>query len=306
MQSTGVDYQNIWVAMYEGRHVGHYAGIPVDAWVRGVRTPAIAPVDAMVDPQLRRRGILTALVTRAHEHWRRAGVCFCFGLPNEQYDAAALGWVPLFPFRWHRRILRPEAVAARVSGVNLLVRLTLVGAISRRLLRRAQTDPQISTQEIFGTHRDLDIIADSSRRVDCVHFIRGSDWVNRRYLSCPSSEYHVHLAKRDDDPVGYAVYGLRGTTVVTATITEVVSRLDDSLVYPTLVAAVEKRCLDACVETISTLSIPGSESCRQLKRCGFIPRRAAFELQYVPLQLGMTALTSIEEWHIEGGDFDVV
>ena len=40
LQSTCADYENIWVAIYEDRHVGHYAGIPVDAWVRVPRQSA--------------------------------------------------------------------------------------------------------------------------------------------------------------------------------------------------------------------------------------------------------------------------
>ena len=308
MKSSSVDYENIWVATHRGRPVGQYAGVPVDAWIRGRRRPAIAPVDAMVDPEMRRRGILTGLVIRAHENWHRAGVYFGFGLPNEQWGsrAAALGWVPLFPLRWLLRILRPESVFARRLGIESLARLTAVGAFSRCLLRRAHADAKISVQEIYETHSDFDVIANDARCAEGVQFVRGSNWVDRRYLRCPSADYHVLLAKRGDDPVGYAVYSLRGSTIFQATLTEVITSHDDPIAYSTLVAAVERRCLEKRVETISALSVSGTESWRRLKRCGFFPRRAAFNLQYVPMQPEMQALRSLDEWHFEGGDFDVV
>ena len=308
MQSASVEYDHIWVARHRGRYVGHYAGVPVDAWIHGKRRPAIAPVDAMVDPQMRRRGILTALVTLAHESWRQEGVYFCFGLPNEQWGSRAevLGWVPLFSFRWLLRVLRPEAMFARRSRIDALARLTAVGALSRRLLRRARADTEISVQEIYETHRDLDTIANGVSCTEAVRFVRGSNWIDKRYLRCPSAEYHVLLAKRGKDPVGYAVYRIRGSTIRNAVLTEVTVRHDDQNAYPTLVAAVERRCLEEHIETISALSVPGTEDWRCLKRCGFFSRRAAFSLQYVPMRSEMQALRGLDEWHFEGGDFDVV
>ena len=49
MQRSSADYENIWVATYEGRHVGQYAGIPVDAWVCGTRRLSDVPVSGSLD-----------------------------------------------------------------------------------------------------------------------------------------------------------------------------------------------------------------------------------------------------------------
>lgn len=308
MKSISVDYENVWVATSGDRLVGQYAGIPVDAWIGGKRRRAIAPVDAMVDPQMRRKGILTGMVTRAHDSWRREGVYFCFGLPNEQWGSRAevLGWVPLFPLRWLLRVLRPEAMFARRSRIDALARLTAVGALSRLMLRRARADTEISVQEIYESHRDLDTIANRVSGAEAVRFARGSNWIDRRYLRCPSAEYHVLLAKRGKDPVGYAVYRIRGATIRNAVLTEVTVRHDDQNAYPTLIAAVERRCLQKHIESISALSVPGTEDWQCLKRCGFFSRRAEFSLQYVPMRSEMQALRRLDDWHFEGGDFDVV
>lgn len=308
MKSCSADYENIWVAMDRNRYVGQYTGIPFDAWIRGRRRPAIAPVDAMVDPEMRRRGILTRMVNHAHENWHRAGVYFAVGLPNEQWGSrtTALGWVPLFPLRWQLRILRPESVLARRLGIESLARLTPVGAFSRRLLGRATADPDICVQGVHEAHRNLDVIANDARRPEAIHLVRGSTWVERRYLRCPSANYHVVLAKRGDDPVGYAVFSLRGSTSVQATLTEVTTKNDDQAAYFTLVKDVERRCLEARADVIRTLSVPGTINFQRLSRCGFLSGRAAFMLQYVPLQPEMQAMRRLENWHFEGGDFDVV
>lgn len=308
MKSSSADYENIWVAMDRNRYVGQYTGVPFDAWIRGRRRPAIAPVDAMVDPEMRRRGVLTRMVNHAHENWHRAGVYFAVGLPNEQWGsrATALGWVPLFPLRWLVRILRPESVLARRLGIESLARLTPVGAFSRRLMRRVQADQDISVQEVHEAHRDFDVIANDARRPEAIQLVRGSTWVDRRYLRCPSADYHVLLAKRGDDPVGYAVYSLRGSTPVQATMTEVVTKSNDQAAYFTLAIDVERRCLETRADMIRTLSVPGTLNYQRLSHCGFLPGRGAFMLQYVPLQPEMQAVRSLEDWHFEGGDFDVV
>jgi hypothetical protein len=139
-----------------------------------------------------------------------------------------------------------------------------------------------------------------------VQLVRGSTWVDRRYLRCPSIDYHILLAKRDSEPVGYAVYRLSGTDSVAATVTEVLTGPNDHGAYMTLVAEIERRCIRACADSVRVLSVPGTPTFKRLRQCGFLPRRAAFSLQYVPLQPELQKVRNINDWYFEGGDFDVV
>jgi hypothetical protein len=308
MQASKPSFDNVWIATHSGRPVGQYAGSPVVAWIHGERQPAAAIFDVMVDPAMRRAGVLTRMAIQAHDCWRQAGVHFAFGLPNEQWGGRiqALGIEPLFSLRWLVRILRPESLLARHLGIDGLARLAPAGALARRLLGRAAADPWIEFRELHAVSDDLDIVAGKAVQPDTVHPARGSDWVERRYLRCPSADYHVLLATRDDIPVAYGVYGLSGSTRGRAAITEVTSDVNDPAAYAALVNEIERRCVERGVESIRILAAPGTLHYRRLRRYGFLPRRAAFEFHYVSLRQDMQPLTNLDTWHFQGGDFDVV
>lgn len=308
MQGGTPGYENVWIATHSGRPVGQYAGSPMVAWIHGQRQPAVAIFDVMVDPEMRRAGVLTRMAIRAHDCWRQAGVHFAFGLPNEQWGGRieALGIKPLFSLRWLVRILRPESVLARHLGIAGLARFAPAGAVTRRMLGRAAADPCIELRELHAASDELDIVAGNAIQPDTVHPARGSDWVERRYLRCPNADYHVLLATRDDNPVAYGVYGLNGSTPCQATITEVTSDANDQAAYAAIVHEIERRCVERGVETIRILAAPGTFHYRRLRQYGFLPRRAAFRFHYVSLQQDMQPLTNLDVWHFQGGDFDVV
>ena len=100
---------NVWVVEIGGRLVFQYAGIPTRVQHCGRECWAMVSVDTMADPVHRGRGLLTRVATAAYDHWRKAGVPFVLGLPNEQWGsrAAALGWTPVGELRWWVRYLDP-------------------------------------------------------------------------------------------------------------------------------------------------------------------------------------------------------
>lgn len=301
------NYENVWVAIAGEEFIGQYVGAPISAWVNGQRKRAIMVFDIMVDPSMRRRGVLTSLGARAHQEWTMAGVQYVIGLPNEKWGsrAATLGWRPLFPLRWLVWVLRPEAVIARRSGLDKIADMRSIGQVWRTLrgvfLRQ---DPSTIVGELPNPDLAMDRVAD--RLAHSYGTVRGSAWASWRYFDCPSSSYHTLMAKRDDQPVGYAVYQLKDGNPVNAIIPELVAADDDQRVRNSLMHQVMSRCLEAGVQAIQTLAVPGTPNYRAFRRCGFVPRRTAFTVQYVALQAEMVGITDRLEWDLMGGDFDVV
>jgi predicted N-acetyltransferase YhbS len=307
VQQPRTDYENVWVAIADGEHVGQYVGAPIRGWVKGQNKPAIMVFDVMVDPRMRRRGLLTSLGSRAHQEWIAAGVQYVIGLPNEKWGsrAAALGWQPVFPLQWLVWVLRPEAVFARRSGVPAIRHASSLGNVWRSLAGRSvRADPSICIEKLPRADSSLDEVADSMQHT--YGTVRGTNWSRWRYFDCPSTRYHTLLAKRDGQPVGNAVYRFKGENPVNAIVPEILAVNDDQGVRNALMREIVDRCLAAGAETIMTLAVPGTPNYRAFRRCGFIPRRAAFTVQYVPLQSGMTGITDALDWDLMGGDFDVV
>jgi len=308
LKSVTASYENVWVVTAGEQHVGQYVGVPVDAWVNGTIRPAIVILDTMVDPTMRRRGILTRMGQHAHDNWRRAGVHFGIGLPNQQWGsrAAAIGWLQLFPFPWLMRVIRPESILARRLGLAGLSRLTAAGAAWRGLTGRNSSDPEIVVQELQEPHPDLDVIADSGTDRSVLTLVRGAAWVEQRYLSCPSTDYQVILARRARVPVGYAVYRVRRNGFARVIVTELITSANDATAFDALVGEIERRSLASGAEAILTLSAAGTVDYRRWRRGGYFPRKHAFTLQFVPLQPEMREMRDVHDWHFMGGDFDVV
>ncbi|HXJ18601.1 MAG TPA: GNAT family N-acetyltransferase [Polyangia bacterium] len=111
---------NVWVAEVDGRVVFQFAGIPVRVQHRGRQRWAMQSVDTMADPEHRRRGLLTETALLTFEQWKRAGVAFVFGLPNQNWRSrlTALGFVALGEARWWVRWLSP---LRRLAGTVTLL-----------------------------------------------------------------------------------------------------------------------------------------------------------------------------------------
>lgn len=304
-RQSQTSYENVWIATADGDYVGQYAGVPVRGRSKGETTTAIAVFDAMVDPRMRRQGLLTSMGARAQKAWADAGVRFVTGLPNEQWGsrAAALGWKPAFPLQWLVWVLRPEGVLARRSGIPALRQWRGLGQLWRGVAGRSlEPNSAITVAELEESVAHLDSIAESPGNSSGT--VRGASWCQWRYFDCPSGDYHVLLACRNGNPAGYAVYRTRGESPVNAVLPELLVADDDQEVRNALVGDIIKRCLDAGADTISTLAVPGTPNHRALGNCGFMPRRAAFTVQYVPLQSDRDAIGL--DWLLTGGDFDVV
>ncbi len=308
MQSVSVDYTTVWLATCGDRIVGQYVGTPVEAWVDGVRRPAIAIFDTMVDPGMRRKGVLTRVGAHAHRHWQDADVSFGYGLPNQNWGsrAAALGWVPAFPLRWLERVLRPEAILARRLRIPGLARLAVVGDAYRSLRRGHGEHDGITVADLDAATADLDHVAELARPADKVSIVRGARWVDLRYLRCPSTAYSVLLAKQDGSPRGYAVYRYDAEPHARATITELVCEDDDTPVAAALLAAIEARCLRLGAVRLRCVAAADSGIDHHLRQHGFFARRGEFLFQYVPLDAALADRRSASHWSIQGGDFDVV
>ena len=91
-----------------------------------------------------------------------------------------------------------------------------------------------------------------------------------------------------------------------ATVAEFSAVDGDDGALGSLFAGIEERCMAAGVDTIRALAVPGTADYSHLRQAGFLPRRAAFTLQYVPFERSLEHFTRIGDWQFQGGDFDVV
>jgi hypothetical protein len=139
---------------------------------------------------------------------------------------------------------------------------------------------------------------------------RDAIWVTWRYLTPPDPRYIVLLARREGDPCGYIAIRLPADARSPAigVIADLVVLPNDRGAHAALVEAAVNTLLAEGVETVATLAAPGSMMYRTMRRAGFFRYWGAFSVECVPLtsSLDLDELRVPANWHIAGGDFDVV
>ena len=281
---------NVWVVEAGGRLVFQYAGIPTPVRHLGTDCLAMVSVDTMTDPDYRRRGLLTRMGAETYEHWRRAGVAFVLGIPNEQWGSrsAALGFVPISELRWWVRWIDPLRMLAASAG-----------------LRCAKPAGQVSEARSRFPSLEVSPVTDPSpfddlwRRTGDEGVIRDADWFRWRYLEGVPA-WNVLGAWRERQVVGAVAFRLDGNLErPSGTIGEVVA-LEFSSMRALLSAACESLRHRGAVR-VALLIQPGSVLEQAALATGFIPRRFAFSVQAIDLGGGLP-----RAGHFQGGDFDVV
>lgn len=308
-----------WLALDGTIPVFQYGGMPVQYQLPEGPDLVMVSVDAMTAPAYRRRGLLTTVVPQVFAAWQAAGIPFTLGLPNERWGSrrAAIGWRTLFPLQWLRFPLHLEGLVARRTGANALAGLHAASTLWRRFWRgRAALDPTVQVKEVHQAGAEFDRLwARSAGRV-CISAQRDSGWVRWRYLSAPMTHYAVLLASRGDEPVGYSVirYGVdrRASPLPPVGgpgyIVELFVTPDDVAARDTLMVHTIQALAAAGFDQAATLAVPGTELDAAWQRLGFRPAWGAFEVCYVPLAADLPAglIGNPANWHICGGDFDVL
>lgn len=310
--------ENVWLGVdARERPVCHYAGIPSRWRAPDVEGLVMVAVDALTAPEWRRRGVLTAVASAAHDHWRAAGIPLVLGLPNEQWRsrAGALGWEPLFDLRWLIRPLRPGALLARRLGIRALGPGASWLDAPWNAVWRARTAPGVAVSEITEPPIDATLekrLANAwsaCRALEVAAIERDGGWLPWRFLAGPQRRYRLLLAERGDASVGWAAFRIEerdGRRF--AFLAEVIAPPSDDAAWQSLLQGVLERLLEERVDALATLAIAGSAPYRRLRRRGFRFSWGAFGFHGVFLDRApqLEALRTAARWLLTGSEFDVL
>lgn len=290
------------------RPVFHIAGVPCRCQLAGAERWVMVAVDAMTDPAFRRQGLLTTHTAQLFARWKAAGVALVLGLPNDNWRSrtSALGWTPLGQLQWLVLPLRPERLLARKLGVPQLAQLDQVGAWWRALAVHRKVDPTVEVHEVTAAGEPFNALWRRASLSVTRSLVRDGAWVTWRYLTAPGNAYHVLLATRRGEAVGYAACGMPAPG--RATIAELFAAPGDAGAFAALVATAIARALASGADSIRTLAAAGSWPHQAFRRGGFFRSRHAFRVDYVPLDPSISAsdLGTASDWYMVGGDFDAI
>jgi hypothetical protein len=306
-----------------GRIVGHYAGIPCRMKVGERTLDAMVSVDTMTDPDYRRQGMLTRFGEVVYQAWAAAGQKLIIGLPNQQWGSRkeALGWEQIFPLVWLRYPVHAEALAdraGRLPGALSPLARPLLGAGSRllygRTRRRARTlagGRDISVRPYDGTSGDFERIWQYASPSWRTLVVRDDAWVRWRYAEAVPVAYDILTAWSIEQPVGYIAFRVLGPPERrTGYIADIFTARDDSAALASLISGALESFRKRGAALGMALALPGTSLHTTLRKLGFqgTPPGMSFSFEAVSLDpaLELKAQGSVGDWHIAGGDSDVI
>lgn len=304
--------ENVWVAVHDGTPIFQYGGIPCRFHLPGGEQVAMISVDGMTAPAFRRRGILTHTGRFLFDTWQNAGIPFTLGLPNEQWGSRtqALGWKALFPLQWLVRPLRPTTLLARRLHVPFLAHRAFPNTLWNRFWNRTLSlDPTVDVRPVDEAGSAFDHLWRACAPDITISVVRDHAWVTWRYLAAPSIDYRVLLATRARQPVGYLAYRIKETLKgKLGFIAEVFTPRTEERGRATLVRHALEALQGEAVDAVFTLATPKTPLFRFFRRAGFVFSPGTFTVQMIPLAtpLPIETFRNPHNWHLTGGDFDVV
>lgn len=310
-----INAPNVWLAEAGGQIIGQYAGTPMCFKIGDKESRILHACDGMTAAGFRRQGVLTSLGSAAHRAWEEAGVPFVVGLPYGSWGSRRqyFRWQELFEIVWMWRPLRPERflrnrwqplahLTPAVAGAG-----KLWNAVWDSRLRLAAQDIEVCAINRPGP--EFDILWSNLKPQYEALIVRDRAWVAYRYVDAPELGYHLLVAKRDGDPVGYLSYRLteRGKRN-TGWIADLFTAPKDISARAGLLHAALAALYDMGADEVRALVPMDTAVFSSFRHAGFLARPGSFKVSIVVLgdETSHHILNDANRWFTMGGDFDVI
>ncbi len=302
--------ENEWVAEADGRIVGHYAVMPIRFQVQDHVMMVPHGCDAMTHPDFRRRGILTALGTRANAVWRAAGAPFQIGFHYGGWGSVRerLGWQPVLRVVWVKSILSPAAFLMRRLGVGHAHAADFADHWLARLggVRSRAEDTSIRVTRVHAAGEEFADLWHQASDAYTLIAVRDRAWVQWRYLDMPGVEPRVLLARREHKPCGYLAYRIhRDARRAWAVILDCFTSPDDHAAMRTLLHYARRELARERMESVAALVIPNSPFHKEFRRAGFWQTGHGFDFSIIPYS-NVAIGSKAGDWFVTGAEGDVV
>jgi len=309
-----IDVENVWVAVSEGRIIGHYGGTPMQFKLGDEVHTILHVADVMTEKAFRQRGVLTRLGDTAHASWKTSGIPFVTGLHYGGWGTRRhyLGWKEQFRSHWLVRPVDPKGLFQNRETFPSVLKwpaqsaMSLCKSSSEFLLK--WRSKQISVEPISTALALFDEIWDTIKTSYTACVVRDQRWINYRYVSAPEVNYRILIVKRANRPVGYLCYSMHiSGTLKSAHIVDLFTSPEDTAAAAGLLSFMIRELRQMDMHSIRMLCPKKTHLRRLLLLSGFLPTKQGFDMSIVPLQgASLSALASAKHWFTTAGDYDVV
>lgn len=303
--ATSAEGPEIWVAREGEQVLGQYASMPVRLWWAGREVRSSWGMDVFLRPEARGKGIGARLFTTWSDH---VEVALGLGLTPSSYGLfKKLHYDDVGPVPFFQKILDPAAVARRRLGAALsalagpLLRLGLAAAAPER----ARTAYGVRVRPITSFGAEYDTLWEACHAGYAMCVRRDAEYLNWKYVACPTRAYTFHEARRGEALAGFAVSrhqdfgGIRLGWVI-----DVFAEPSDHETKDALLGAVLASFREAGVARAQAFSMNAALA-GDLRRRGFLPGRSPMQFCVRARVPSGDALAELGRWHVVFGDSDM-
>jgi glycosyltransferase involved in cell wall biosynthesis len=287
--------------------IGHYAATFTQIHLHGNEWPVVHAHDALTVSAYRHRGVMTAIMQKAHCAWKLDGVRLVLGLPNQHWRKDNRHhWQKIQRAAW---FVCPLRISNYFRTRSLVIR-TLTPVIDFvSWIYSTWHYPWthgLKFENIDVSSPELETVWQSVKNKYGAIIVRNGDWLQYRYGQAPHRKYRFVIARHENRPVGYLVYAIHHERRY-ADLADVLTAPDDFRTK----AALIRYALNAMRKDGASLCRALLNEHRPTRRAlisnGFIKRQRGFDISVIPLDdISIRDLSDPETAFFIGGDFDVV
>ena len=213
-----------WVAEADGRLVGHYASMILDATLQGQKLLISQVADAFVDPDWRGLGIFVSLGRKLLAELASRGVHISYGVPNQAAMPGhnRLSWVTIKRMPRYLAVLDQKKAIQQYTGGTLKRVALRLGSLATT--HRAAKSDQHSLVPLSDGLRALETISRMYVLTTDFSIERTADYLDWRYSRSPLRRYRALVSEQYGAVSAVLVVGM--TPTGTGQVVEFVVRPD--------------------------------------------------------------------------------
>ena len=297
------------VAEAKQRIIGHMASIFVPLKVGGRTTLGAHGIDLMVHPDYRRQGIFKTLGMKLRELTRAKEWSLAYGTPDDEsyqgfvtrLNVLDIGELPfLFKVIDWGALLKNRYKIPTFAG-QLLGNTRELITVRRRLPK----DTGIKVEEITSFDERIDKLWAKASKLKNIMVIKDMKYLNWRYVAKPGKEYHMFVAKKQEEITGFIVLKMVKGVLSRGYIVDFLTLPDEGTIAESLLTTAERYFTEEGVASISCWMFQDIIYYKILRKMGFIRRSGLrFCVRIVDQNIPREFATDTANWYYMLGDGD--
>ncbi len=296
----------------EKKVIGQIGTIPVYMAFNGKKVMGAQTCDIVILPEHQKGGPFFKLYELSTNANVERGVKLMFGYSitrTLKISVRMLKFKSVFPIKRLVRVLNPASFIERKIGLKPLA--SALGGISAVALKAVYPAPVripsgFRIEEVSSFDKRYDRLMEKVAEKVRIMVYKDSEYLNWRYMKCPSSNYRVFAVVNDSEVAGFTVVGIEDEEIRRAYILELLMDPSKEELAETLLNRAVSYCYEAKADIVNSWSVEGSAQWRVKLKNGFSVKETAHNLivrDYTGEDTG-TDMTDAGLWDISMGDSD--